>query len=93
MKIVVDAMGSDHRPLPDVEGAVAAAREYGVELLLVGPAARIEEELKKQGGAPLIGFRGSPAEPRPGPHQAQHKQEDIVKQQHKDGETNQRRQP
>jgi glycerol-3-phosphate acyltransferase PlsX len=52
MKIVVDAMGSDHRPLPDVEGAVAAAREYGVELLLVGPAARIEEELKKQGGAP-----------------------------------------
>jgi len=36
MRIVVDAMGSDKFPEPDVEGAVLAAREYGVEILLVG---------------------------------------------------------
>ena len=35
-RIVVDAMGSDDHPLPDVEGAVLAAREYGVEIILVG---------------------------------------------------------
>jgi glycerol-3-phosphate acyltransferase PlsX len=36
MRIVVDAMGSDHFPRPDVEGAVDAARAYGVEITLVG---------------------------------------------------------
>jgi glycerol-3-phosphate acyltransferase PlsX len=35
-RIVVDAMGSDEFPKPDVEGAVLAAREYGVEIILVG---------------------------------------------------------
>jgi len=35
-RIVVDAMGSDDHPTPDVEGAVLAAREYGVEIILVG---------------------------------------------------------
>ncbi len=41
-KIVVDAMGSDNYPTPDVEGAVMAAREYGVEIILVGDAAKIQ---------------------------------------------------
>lgn len=41
-RIVVDAMGSDNFPTPDVEGAVMAAREYGVEVILVGDAARIQ---------------------------------------------------
>ena len=36
MRIVLDAMGSDQFPDPDVEGAVMAAREYGVEIILVG---------------------------------------------------------
>jgi glycerol-3-phosphate acyltransferase PlsX len=36
MKIAVDAMGSDTFPRPDVEGAVAAAREYGEEVVLIG---------------------------------------------------------
>jgi phosphate acyltransferase len=36
MKIALDAMGSDNFPRPDVEGAVAAAREYGEEVLLIG---------------------------------------------------------
>ena len=35
-KIVLDAMGSDNHPTPDVEGAVMAAHEYGVEIILVG---------------------------------------------------------
>jgi hypothetical protein len=36
MRIALDAMGTDHFPHPDVEGAVAAAREYGEEILLIG---------------------------------------------------------
>jgi len=35
-RIVVDAMGSDDFPVPDVIGAVMAAREYDVEIILVG---------------------------------------------------------
>jgi glycerol-3-phosphate acyltransferase PlsX len=52
MKIAVDAMGSDARPVPDVQGAVEAAREYGVEILLVGPEARIQQELAKISNLP-----------------------------------------
>ena len=47
MKIVVDAMGSDRHPQPDVEGAVQAAREYGVEIVLVGDTDAVEPELAK----------------------------------------------
>ena len=35
-RIVVDAMGSDEYPIPDVQGSVDAARAYGVEIILVG---------------------------------------------------------
>ena len=41
-RIVVDAMGSDNYPHPDVEGAVIAAREYGVEIILVGDKSKID---------------------------------------------------
>lgn len=44
-RIVVDAMGSDEFPVPDVEGAVMAAREYGVEIILVGDEAKIKPAL------------------------------------------------
>jgi len=47
-KIVVDAMGSDAFPTPDVEGAVQAAREYGVEIILVGDEAKIQPVLAAQ---------------------------------------------
>lgn len=47
-RIVVDAMGSDEHPAPDVEGGVAAAREYGVEIIFVGDEARIKSVLEKQ---------------------------------------------
>lgn len=35
--IVVDAMGSDKSPEPEVRGAILAARHYGVRVHLVGP--------------------------------------------------------
>jgi phosphate acyltransferase len=47
-RIVVDAMGSDEFPAPDVIGAVAAAREYGVEIILVGDETRISPVLANQ---------------------------------------------
>ncbi|HAA00059.1 MAG TPA: phosphate acyltransferase PlsX [Flavobacteriales bacterium] len=47
-RIVVDAMGSDTYPTPDVEGAVQAAREYGVEIILVGDEKIIKPVLEKQ---------------------------------------------
>jgi phosphate acyltransferase len=47
MKIVLDAMGSDSRPANDVAGAVDAAREFGVMVVLVGPEAQIKAELAK----------------------------------------------
>ncbi|MBV6395542.1 MAG: Phosphate acyltransferase [Anaerolineales bacterium] len=40
-RIVVDAMGSDDHPTPDVQGSVDAARAYGVEIILVGDEAKI----------------------------------------------------
>lgn len=47
MRIVLDAMGSDNFPAPDVEGAVVAAAEYGDTIILVGDEARIKAELTK----------------------------------------------
>ncbi|MEZ4644212.1 MAG: phosphate acyltransferase PlsX [Chloroflexota bacterium] len=53
MRIVVDAMGSDGHPVPDVEGAVLAAREFGESIILVGDQAQIEAELAKHNTADL----------------------------------------
>ncbi|MBK8431821.1 MAG: phosphate acyltransferase PlsX [Chloroflexi bacterium] len=47
MRIVVDAMGSDNHPAPDVAGAVEAAREFGDEIILVGDQKLLEAELAK----------------------------------------------
>ena len=43
--IALDAMGSDRAPKPEVEGAIQAARQYGVRVLLVGPEDRVKPEL------------------------------------------------
>ena len=48
IRIVLDAMGSDTHPGPDVTGAVLAAREYGVEVILVGDEALIKPVLAAQ---------------------------------------------
>src|SRR5260221_11967099 len=47
MRIVLDAMGSDECPVPDVDGAVQAARQSGDTVILVGDKAAIERELAK----------------------------------------------
>ena len=47
MKISVDAMGGDYAPEEIVKGSVMGAREYGVEIALVGPVESIEKELAK----------------------------------------------
>lgn len=46
--VAVDAMGGDNAPSVEVEGAAAAARRWGISIILVGDSSRIEEELKKQ---------------------------------------------
>src|SRR5882672_1795633 len=38
-------MGSDRAPKPEIEGALLAARHYGVRVLLVGPEERLRQEL------------------------------------------------
>jgi len=44
-KIAVDAMGGDHAPGVVVEGALLAAHELGVGIVLVGEKAAVEQEL------------------------------------------------
>ena len=36
MKIILDAMGGDHAPEAPVLGAIDAARDFGLEVTLVG---------------------------------------------------------
>jgi glycerol-3-phosphate acyltransferase PlsX len=48
MRIVVDAMGGDFGPRNAVAGAVLAAREFGIPLLLVGQEDAVRAELVKQ---------------------------------------------
>ena len=45
--IAVDAMGGDRAPGIEVEGAVLAAREYGVGVILVGDQNAVKAELRK----------------------------------------------
>ena len=53
MKIVVDAIGGDHAPEATVAGAVQAARDLGVEIVLAGPRERIQPELARHNTAGL----------------------------------------
>lgn len=47
MKIALDISGGDHAPQATVRGAVEAARQLGVEVVLLGPEAPIRAELAK----------------------------------------------
>ena len=53
MKIVVDAMGGDHAPAVVVDGAVQAARDLGLEIILVGRQEAIQAELRQHDTAGL----------------------------------------
>ncbi len=45
--IALDAMGGDHAPRAEVEGAILAARELGVRVLLVGQQGAVKHELSR----------------------------------------------
>lgn len=60
MRIAVDAMGGDYAPEAVVAGAVAAARDLGIEIVLVGPRARVQDELARHRGAPRIEIVDAP---------------------------------
>ncbi len=72
MTIALDAMGGDHGAAILVEGAVAAARDLGTEIVLVGRSGLLNSELKNAGGTGLpitiqdasqvVGMEESPAE-------------------------------
>jgi phosphate acyltransferase len=51
--IALDAMGGDHAPRAEVEGAVLAARELGVRVLLVGLEGPVQQELNRHKAANL----------------------------------------
>lgn len=50
LTIAVDAMGGDHAPTAEVDGAVRAARDLGVKVILVGREDVIRPELAKHDG-------------------------------------------
>ncbi|NTW67377.1 MAG: phosphate acyltransferase, partial [Nitrospirae bacterium] len=50
MKIAVDAMGGDYAPQAVVAGAVHAAKEFGVGIILVGIEQTVHAELRKHHG-------------------------------------------
>jgi glycerol-3-phosphate acyltransferase PlsX len=49
MKIAVDAMGGDYGPRITVEGALSAARDFGLEVILVGARDLICQEVSRMG--------------------------------------------
>jgi len=61
MRIVVDAMGGDRAPAVVVDGAVQAARDLGLEIVLVGRRAAIDAELARYdtAGLPLTVLNAS----------------------------------
>jgi glycerol-3-phosphate acyltransferase PlsX len=53
MRVAVDAMGGDNAPVIEVEGAVAAVREFGIPVTLVGDTERLRQEIEKCGASGL----------------------------------------
>ena len=47
--IVLDAMGSDDRPFPEVEAAIIASKEFEINVILVGDEDQLTAELKSLG--------------------------------------------
>jgi glycerol-3-phosphate acyltransferase PlsX len=52
MRVVVDGMGSDRAPGPEVAGALRAVRAGALEVVLVGDQQKLEEELARAGRTP-----------------------------------------
>ncbi len=47
LRVALDAMGGDNAPAVEVEGAVAACREFGIPVTLVGDQERLTAELAR----------------------------------------------
>ena len=45
MTIILDAMGSDKYPIPEIEGAMLAAQQLGIEIIMVGNTELIKKHL------------------------------------------------
>jgi phosphate acyltransferase len=50
LTIALDALGGDHAPRPEVEGAIQAVQSYPVKILLVGQEDVVSRELEKHDG-------------------------------------------
>ncbi|MBK5106494.1 MAG: phosphate acyltransferase PlsX [Anaerolineales bacterium] len=50
MRIVLDALGSDNCPDPEVQAALQVANEFGDDILLVGPADQLRDKLDALNG-------------------------------------------
>ena len=50
LTIALDALGGDHAPRPEVEGAIQAVQSYPVKVLLVGQEDVVSRELEKHDG-------------------------------------------
>jgi glycerol-3-phosphate acyltransferase PlsX len=71
MKIALDAVGGDHGPVPCIEGALQAAKELDVEVVLVGDETVLKQECDRLGcldprltirhASQVIGMHESPA--------------------------------
>lgn len=70
--VAVDAMGGDNAPEVEVEGAVAAARQWNIPIVLVGDQTRLGEALSKyplsglditiQHASEVVGMHDSPSD-------------------------------
>ena len=53
-RIAIDAMGGDRAPAVVIDGVLLAAQDLGVEMILVGERAAIEQQLAKILGHPSL---------------------------------------
>ncbi len=54
MRIVLDAMGSDNHPEPEIQAAIEANRRYGEEIILVGHEEQIKPRLATLGASESV---------------------------------------
>ncbi len=60
LPVIVDAMGGDHAPAAPVQGAILAAREHGVSVILVGHQDRVRSLVPDTGLGELIRIHHAP---------------------------------
>ena len=53
MPIILDMMGSDNYPEPEIQAAIVSAKELSEEIILVGDTQLYEQKIKQLGGDSL----------------------------------------